>query len=364
MATPILQPETTQLAQGPPLLTLDQQRIIPGLNGLRIVSWAEKDLAVGELLKHIPAGNRRKAAVQPLLERGLISKLGKRPTAIYRANVRLPALRDGSTVADYLSDPDVTWANMAVMLGVALGAPVDHVEALARAIGMHRDSVRPYMAEARLFHRSLYELKGIEAAVANADGSAQNVSSSGPDRTENVSSSTGPDSGNVSSSQPDRAENVSNSGTLMPATAAVPPLQGVAPPADSSPEHDPPSVPQNDSNPSDPKRRKRHRRRRRRRKAQGQGSQGKPGGTRGRTIDRSNQEPDAAEEDDKPDVDAVLAAHDDPQGLAFAAKVVRGEMLDEADQRRWAYRAHRSDELIALARELSAPQPEAASEGH
>ena len=166
----------------PPLLTLDQLRVIPGLSGLRILSWAghRDGLAVGALRQRIRNGRKRKAALDPLLAHGLIKKAGKRPGETYRAHVRLPRLRDRSTVADYLADPDVTWAYVAVMLGVALGAPVDHPGALARAIGLDRGSVRPHLAEARLFHRSLYELTGIEAAVAHGNASADKATRSPP----------------------------------------------------------------------------------------------------------------------------------------------------------------------------------------
>ena len=155
--------------EGAPLLTLDDLRVIPGLNALRILAWAgETDgLAVGELTTRIKSGRERRSALTPLLERGLIRKLGKRPAWRYVATVRLPRLRDGET-AEYVADPDTPWAYAAVMLGVALGAPVDTPTALARAIGLDRGTVRPHLAEARAFHRVLHELTGIEAAVAHA----------------------------------------------------------------------------------------------------------------------------------------------------------------------------------------------------
>ena len=158
-------------ARDPPLLTLDQLRALPSLNALRILGWAGRrdGLAVGDLTQRITSGRERKVALEPLLDRGLIAKVGKRPHGWYTARVRLPPLRDGKA-ADYLDDPDTTWAYLAVMLGVALGAPVDSPGALARAIGLDRGTVRPQLAEARAYHRVLYELTGIEAAVAHADG--------------------------------------------------------------------------------------------------------------------------------------------------------------------------------------------------
>ena len=137
----------------PPLITLDRFRRVPGLNGLRILCWAEAEnnLSVGELRRRIPNGRRRQAALDPLLEGGLVAKVGRRPGWRYVATVRLPRLREGSTVADWLADPDVAWAQLAAMIGVALGAPVEHTRVFARAIGLDWRSVRPYMAEARVF---------------------------------------------------------------------------------------------------------------------------------------------------------------------------------------------------------------------
>ena len=154
------------------MLTLEQLRVLPGLNALRILAWAGRSdgLAVGDLAKRITSGRERKALLDPLLAHGLIRKLGKRPNGRYTTHVRLPRLRDGET-AEYLDDPDTTWAYLDVMLGVALGASVENPSALAQAIGLDRGTVRPYMAEARAFHRMLYELTGIEAAVAYGDDS-------------------------------------------------------------------------------------------------------------------------------------------------------------------------------------------------
>ena len=247
-----------------------------------------------------------------------MSKLGKRPSWIYRSNVQFPLLRDGSTVADYLADPDVGWANLAVMIGVALGAPVGNVRDFARAIGLHRNSVRPYMTEARVFHRTLFEFKDIEAAVAHSNESAQKVTSS-----------TGPDSQKVTSSLRESAQKVTSSSALMPATAAVTPLKGVNQPAGSSPEQihhfdpdfalgDPPDTPFATAI--------------------------------GQSTARTKPKPSV-----RPSSPGKPAAASDTFGFELARRIDSDEALTDEEQRKWGYRvaSGAAPKLLALAKSKS-----------
>ena len=343
MATPILKPDTTPRDREPaaagklvaegklPLLRLEQFRVVPSLNGLRIVSWAQTGLSVGNLVERIPNGRRRKAALDPLVEHGLVSKVGKRPDWMYMSNVAFPRLRDGSEVADYLCDPYVAWPSLAVMIGVALGAPVGNVQELARAIGISRESVRPYMADARVFHRTLFELQGIEAAVAHVDESAKNVTSS-----------TGPDSGNVTSSQPEGAKNVTSLTALSTATAAVTPHRGVNQPAVPSPEHfTPPFDP--DFALGDPPDANEH-----------QPAAPKLGSTRAHRKSSRSHLPGSLK--------VMMSKQEtgDWWGLQTAIRVMRGEMLTDEDERRWRYRMNDRNvhmKLLVLAEKLDRHNP-------